>query len=288
MSKVSPESFDKICGAISKRINEKNKSYSMVFVGEPGSGKSLAACAVASRVDPSFAKNPRVVYNTKDFIKQLSSMGKGQAIIYDEIGLGAAARTFMSQANLMMSAVSQILRFKNILVIFTTPSISFFDVNVRMLLNAIVKMKNIDYEHQVTYAKYNVIQISNSGNLVYNDFIFYTPDGGRNVIDPFIIPKPSPEIAVWYDKVSIEFKNQTIKELFAKLDGEGVETEEGRISHSELRRVYSQANVCVKLIEYIHKTHTWKELSEISGIQDRTLRTWIGPGKLAAPPLNEE
>lgn len=29
-------------------------------------------------------------------------------------------------------------------------------------------------------------------------------------------------------------------------------------------------------------------LAAILGIQDRTLRTWIGPGKLAAPPLNEE
>ena len=99
-------------------------------------------------------------------------------------------------------------------------------------------------------------------HTIYLSFFFYFYPSS---------PKSSPEMTAWYDEISIEFKNQTIKELFAKLDGNGIEAEECRISHSELRRVYSQANVCVKLIEYIHKTHTWKELSEISGIHDRTL-----------------
>jgi KaiC/GvpD/RAD55 family RecA-like ATPase len=145
----------------------------MVYVGEPGSGKSLAAIEFARTVDPSFENDPRVVYNTKDFIGALQKMKKGQAIVYDEIGLGAAARTFMSQANLMMSAVSQILRFKNILVIFTTPSISFFDKNVRMLLNAIVRMESIDYEHEVTYAKYNLIRNTSACTVVKVTLFFF-------------------------------------------------------------------------------------------------------------------
>lgn len=276
MSKNAPESFEKITGIVRKRINELNKSYSMVYVGEPGSGKSLAAIELARTVDPSFENNPRVVYNTKDFIGALQKMEKGQAIIYDEIGLGAAARTFMSQANLMMSAVSQILRFKNILVIFTTPSISFFDKNVRMLLNAVVRMQSIDYEHEVTYAKYNVIKITNGGDVVQKDFIFYLPDGGREVIDPFITPRPPKHLNDWYDKISLEFKNQTIADLFKVLDG-GEEAD--RQTSMQIKKVQTQSEVCVKLLEYIRDDYTWDELADVAGVTKMTLRNWINTSK---------
>ncbi|WP_321418177.1 hypothetical protein [uncultured Methanomethylovorans sp.] len=276
MSKVAPESFEKITGIVKRRINELNKSYSMVYVGEPGSGKSLAAIEFARTVDPSFENDPRVVYNTKDFIGILQKMKKGQAIVYDEIGLGAAARTFMSQANLMMSAVSQILRFKNILVIFTTPSISFFDKNVRMLLNAIVRMESIDYEHEVTYAKYNVIRITSGGEVMHTDFIFYTPGGGREVIHPFITPRPPEHLNDWYDKISMEYKNQTIAELFRVLDG-GEEGE--KLEPMQIKRIHTQAASCVKLIEYVKDKYTWEELSGVTGVTKQTMVNWIHAAK---------
>jgi hypothetical protein len=43
------ESFDKICGIIKRKINEQNKSHAMLFVGEMGSGKSLALFPVPVR-----------------------------------------------------------------------------------------------------------------------------------------------------------------------------------------------------------------------------------------------
>ncbi|OPY19185.1 MAG: Zonular occludens toxin (Zot) [Methanomethylovorans sp. PtaU1.Bin073] len=272
-----PESFRKVTGIVKRRINELNKSYSMVFVGEPGSGKSLAAIEFARAVDPSFEHNPRVVYNTKDFIGKLQKMDKGQAIIYDEIGLGAAARTFMSQANLMMSAVSQILRFKNILVIFTTPSISFFDINVRMLLNAVVRMESIDYEHEVTYAKYNVIRITSAGTVAQSDFIFFTPDGGREVIHPFMTARPPKHLNDWYDKISMEFKNQTIAELFKVLDG-GDEGE--KLSPMQVKKIHTQAETCIKLLNFVRERYTWGELADGTGLTQQTLMNWTKTQKL--------
>ena len=119
------ESFDKICGVIKRKINEQNKSHATLFVGEMGSGKSLAAVSCACKIDPSFEKHPRVVFNVKDFLKELNSMKKGQAVIFDEAGVGVPAREWQTQQNKIMSIISQILRFKNICIIFTTPNMRF-------------------------------------------------------------------------------------------------------------------------------------------------------------------
>lgn len=281
MSKESPESFDKICGIIKRRINEQNKSYAMLFVGEMGSGKSLAAVACACRIDPGFEDNPRVVFNVRDFIKGLNDMKKGEVIIFDESGVGVPARDWQSQQNKIMSIISQILRFKNVCIIFTTPSMRFIDINVRSMLQAVVKMKSIDFEHEVSYAKYNVIHVNDDGSIHNKDFIFYTPGGGREIIDPFIIPRPNPDINKWYDELSIQFKDRKIKELMAELDGEGAE----ELHPMTVNKIYNQANTCIKLLKLVKDNYTWDELADATGISSRQLRQWTAEsGEMAKVP----
>lgn len=280
MSREAPESFEKICGILKRRINELNKSYSMLFVGEMGSGKSLAAVSCACQIDPSFEKHPRVVFNVKDFVKELNKIEKGQCIIFDECGVGVPARAWQSQSNQMMSIISQILRFKNVCIIFTTPSMRFIDINVRSMLNAVIKMRSIDFEHEVSYAKYNVVQVADDGSVRNKDFIFYLPDGGREVIDPFIVPRPSPDINKWYDDISIDFKNQTIKKIMADLEGE---TEPEMINPMQVKKLYKQAETCITLLNLARTKFTWDEISKATGYSDRQLQNWIKDSRNSEP-----
>jgi len=54
--------FDIVCGTLKHRINKEDKCAMVLIVGEMGSGKSLAAVAMADKIDPSFSKHCTIVY----------------------------------------------------------------------------------------------------------------------------------------------------------------------------------------------------------------------------------
>ncbi len=280
-----PESFCKICGVIKKKINEQNKSHSLLFVGEMGSGKSLAAVSCAAMIDPSFVKTPRVVFNVKDFLKVLNDAKKGQCVIFDEAGVGVPARDWQSQQNKIMSIISQILRFKNICIIFTTPSMRFIDINVRSMLNSVVKMKAIDFEHNVSYSKYNVIKVIDDGRITNQDFIFYGPNEEREIIDPFIVPRPPEALNKWYDNLSMEFKNKTIRELMLELNGEAGDNP-GTLTPAAVKKIQRQANTCISLINLARNHYTWADLEKYTGVNERSLQEWTEGTERTKKQLN--
>lgn len=278
MSKHSPESFDKICGVLKTRINIKNKSVMMLIVGEMGSGKSLAAVSIADRIDPTFKDNPRVVYTVMDFLELLRSMKKGQAVIFDECGVGVPAREWQKVQNKIMSILAQILRYKNVCVIFTTPNIRFIDINLRESMNAFVKPRYILEKENINVCTYKRIYVNDNGEVRKGDFIFYDGKSGAagQIIDPLYIPRPDSQLEAYYEKLSIGKKNEKMRELEEMLKGEDV-------SKKDMNVLQRKADVCVKLLEFLKSDHSWQAISDVTGMSARQLQRWIEKDAATTP-----
>src|SRR6056297_137942 len=282
MSRLSPESFDKICGVLKSRINVKNKSVMMLIVGEMGSGKSLAAVAVASRIDPTFKDDPRVVYTVMDFLETLRSMKKGQAVIFDEAGVGVPAREWQKVQNKVMSILAQILRFKNVCVIFTTPNIRFIDINLRESMNAFVKPRYILEKENINVCTYKQIYVNDNGEVRKRDFVFYDGRSGAagEVIDPLYVPRPEPELEAYYEKLSIQKKNEKMKELEDMLKGDDV-------SKTDVKVMQSQIDVGMRSLIHLKESKTWEEMEFITGKSRAQMQRWIAKYNLAASSPTE-
>lgn len=276
MSKSSPESFDKICGSLKTRINIKNKSVMMLIVGEMGSGKSLAAVAIASRIDPTFKDNPRIVYTVKEFLEILRVIKKGQAIIFDECGVGVPAREWQQIQNKIMSILAQILRYKNACVIFTTPNIRFIDINLRESMNAFVKPRYIIENQNINVCTYKRMYVNDNGEVRKGDFVFYDGKSGAagQIIDPLYVPRPDSELEAYYEKLSFKKKDEKMRELDEILNGDNV-------TKTDIGVLQRKADVCMKLLEYVKGGHTWEEVEHVTGMSTRQLQRWIAKDDMA-------
>ncbi|MGB3907458.1 MAG: hypothetical protein WBL02_03380 [Methanomethylovorans sp.] len=269
---IMSRSFDIICGYIKHRINIEDKSQMLLIVGEMGSGKSLAAVSIACKIDPSFDVCPRIVYTVPDFLDTLIKMKKGQCIIFDEAGVGVPAREWQHAQNKIMSIITQILRYKNVCCIFTTPNIRLLDINVREAMNGFIKPRYIDTKHNVNVCKYKIIMVNDDGVVVKRDFIYYDGKSGAagEIIDPLYIPRPNQEIEEHYKKISIEMKNAKLKELKHSIDSEAP------LHQSTLKSIENKAEACVKMLNYFKKTHTWDELATASGMSRKQENSYMG------------
>ena len=263
------KSFDIICGVIKHRITEQNKSFMLLIVGEMGSGKSLAGVSIACRVDPSFSKKPRIVYTVREFLDALLVMNKGEVIIFDEAGVGIPAREWQQQQNKIMSIITQILRFKNICVIFTTPNIRLLDINVRETMNGFLKPRYILKNENINVCTYKVITVNDAGESVKKNFVHYDGKSGAagEIIDPLYVPRPDPVVEKYYEEMSLNMKNEKLRELQKELT-EGPATPNNRTTTN-------QAKVCINLIQNLRTCDVpWSSIANMAGVSARLLQTW--------------
>lgn len=261
--------FDIICGVIKHRINVLDKSMMILIIGEMGSGKSLAAVSFACKVDPTFKNNPRIVYTVEDFLKELNHIKKGQAIIFDEVGVNVAARDFQKLNNRIMSIITQVLRYKNVCCIFTTPNARFVDINVRESMNAWVHPISIDREHNVNTCSYKELITNDEGQVLKRYFKYFDGSTGAagEIIHPLHVPRPDPEIEEYYQKLSHKMKDEKLKELQYGID-------EDTPNPMKIKSVQNKAEACANLLRNLKTSHTWDELAVASGFSKRQIQTW--------------
>lgn len=263
-------SFDIVCGVIKHRINVDDKSAMVLIVGEMGSGKSLAAVSMASKIDATFKSHRTIVYTVEEFLEAVDNSKRGQCIIWDEVGVGIPAREWQSTQNKIMSIITQILRFKNIAVIFTTPNIRFVDVNVRESMNMLIRPKTIMKEENVNVCKLFNIYVNDFGEVKYGKFLYFDgTNASGEWIDHMNVHKPSEELVSFYEKLSHKMKNDKIRELRENMD-EGLPPH-----HMEVAALNNKAESCIRLIKYFKQNHTWNEMATASGMSKRILLDWM-------------
>lgn len=277
------KAFDIICGVIKHRINEKDKAMMMLVVGEMGSGKSLAAVSFASKIDPSFRDavlkgEKRIVFDVHDFLEVLNKTKKGQCIIFDEVGVNVAARDFQKLNNRIMSIITQILRYKNVCCIFTTPNARFVDINIRESMNAWVHPLKIDTEHNINTCRYKQLITDDEGLVRKQKFVYYDGKHGAagEVMDPVHVPRPDTELEAYYKKMSFKMKDEKLKELQYGLD-------EDNANPMKVQSVVNRATACINFITGLRQTMSWDELAALSGFDKRALQRWIKESAESTP-----
>ena len=96
---------DEFIHQINVRLHNRNQNWLAIICGEPGSGKSYAALSIAEKI----GGNITVVFSPKQFMEAVNSgdLKKGDTLIFDEAGVGLAARDWNSKLNKLLGSVLQ-------------------------------------------------------------------------------------------------------------------------------------------------------------------------------------
>lgn len=205
---------------IQTRLLIQNKNWIAAMCGETGSGKSYAALSLADIT----AKRPltikrNLVFSPLQFLEKLNnkSLQKGDILIFDEAGVGMSSREWYSLQNKLLGGVLQTFRNMNVGVIFTTPNLSFIDVQARKLFHNYFETVNIDYATQ--RAKLKVYDIQHNSRL--DKTYFKAPIIKQGWVQrrvPYItIPKPRQTIIDEYEKAKSAYTEELNKKAYDDL-----------------------------------------------------------------------
>lgn len=210
-----------------------NQNFILIFTGGTGSGKSYSAMEVALDLDPNFTVD-RIVFKPEDFISVLKGkMPKGSVIMWDEVGVGLSAREWYSIQNKMISYVLETFRRDNLILIMTTPNISFIDKKVRALLHGYAETVEKTFTGgRFGYVKYFHILVSlREGKMMYR-YPRIKDASGRTRIVKGATPmagnmrfaKPPDSLTKPYEEKKYEFTEALKDEAFEIMTGTGEDT----------------------------------------------------------------
>ncbi len=132
--------FKLLCSRVRERLLKKNQNWLCLIVGAPATGKSYVGLRIAEEIDPDFSIE-NVASSASAFMSVISSgkLKKGSAVLFDEVGVGLAAREWQSFVNVAVGKILQTFRVDNIAVIFTAPDPSFVDIQARRLFHSFIE-----------------------------------------------------------------------------------------------------------------------------------------------------
>lgn len=268
-------SYHILAGHIRKRVRERDKNYLGVAVGQTGSGKSATAAQICGTVDESFFDECRVVLTPVEFMETIQDMDKGEAIMFDEAGVGIPAREWMMIQNRMMGYVAQLFRHKNLVVMYTVPSMKFIDTQLRDLMHGIISMKSIDFEKRCSIAKYYKINHDPVFGVTKLEAMEYLGSGGDAYkLDPLYTPHPEDKFWKRYLKKKEDFAANFYAETVEKLKGTN---KDGTLDRATIKLYDRQLQSYYTLLQNLTKEMSWKDISVLSGIPARTLQEWTQP-----------
>jgi hypothetical protein len=206
---------------VRKRLLEQNKNWLAVFCGPTGSGKSYCALTTARQIDPEFTIE-RVVFKIEDLMNLLNSgkLKKGNAIVFDEAGVGIPAREWYSISNKAMGYLMQTFRNLNLAVILTTPNLGYIDTQIRGLFHAYIETERIDRKARKVEAKYYFIRATpRTGKIYYKYPRVFSESGKETIVDAIYIPAPDAKLSSTYEKKKTEFTQQLNMDIHTDIRG---------------------------------------------------------------------
>lgn len=102
----------------------------IVVAGGEGKGKSTVAIQACATMDWEFNID-RVNLEPEDYIEDLALGKKAQAILYDEAATGLFSREAMRGINTTLTKTLQLIRSKNLILVFCIPNFFLLDKYIR-------------------------------------------------------------------------------------------------------------------------------------------------------------
>jgi hypothetical protein len=206
---------------VRNRITKSNKNWLGIVCGGTGSGKTYSAMRLCENIDPTFNID-RIVFSIGDFLKLINSgkLQKGQAIIFDEAGVGMDAKTWYSISNRLMGYLIQTFRYLNLAVVFTTPSIKYIDKGIRGLFHARIETKGINKRKQTVKTKIYFLKLNFDGDTIHYLPRIRAPGTKRIiVIDHYNFSLPSSKLIDEYEAKHRIWKDALGKDIGKEVEG---------------------------------------------------------------------
>lgn len=208
---------DKYVSRINYRLNRLNKNWIGAICGPTGSGKSYAGLTLAYRI--SYGRF-HTVFSPLQFMQALNNpdLEKGDMILFDEAGVGLSSRDWYSVQNKLLGSVLQTFRNKNVGVIFTTPNLSFIDVQARKLFHAYFETRFIHYDRKLAVIKPFDIQVNSRLDKIFYKKPQMKTDRGLRKIEYLAVEMPPDKIVRAYESAKTAYTEALNKKTQAELE----------------------------------------------------------------------
>lgn len=179
-----------------------NRNWICLLCGQTGTGKSYAALRLASALDENFNVH-KVVFSVQEFLQLFTQCRAGDMIIFDE-GEEFNSRRGMKEGNVQMGIILSMLRFTQISVIFTLPSLKMIDINARRLAHSYLYTIEVDRRNQKDWRS------KKSGVYWYNIYPVRLPNAG----DDLLYVHPVTQKGFKWSKVWFSAPNQDLLDAY--------------------------------------------------------------------------
>lgn len=230
--------FNKYVSRIRYRLNSQNKNWLAIICGETGSGKSYAALSLGQKIGRVF-----IVFTALEFMTLINSgkLQRGDVVIFDEAGVGMSSREWYTVQNKLLGSVLQTFRNMNIGVIFTTPNLSFIDIQARKLFHNYLETSYIDFKKELVHLKAYYIQVNSRYDKVYFKHPRFTDEKGVSVcMSHLALNKPTDNLISYYERRKLEYTRQLNLNALKELRGDNkvvkVKPDEEKIAKEVLAR----------------------------------------------------
>ena len=213
-----------------KVTRERNENFMGLFIGMPGKGKTWAAVRLAEQLDPTFDID-RVCVTYKEFLGVLEQLAQawdngmdvaGKVVVFDEFQKSASARKWMTSINQAITDVLHTFRYLNLIVIFTTPHLSFIDVNSRAVMHFQVTMKDKRPEMGLTRGELSFSEIKNDPWNPSDKLYHYAPrvfsSSGPMKVKNVWFEKPSKRMQKLVNDKINTFKHSVLTDSIARTE----------------------------------------------------------------------
>lgn len=208
--------FERFIKKIRARMLFQNKNWLAIICGETGSGKSYSALSIAELI----GNNTHIVFNPIEFLQLLNSksLSKGDIVVFDEAGVGMSSREWYSVQNKLLGSVLQTFRNMNVGVIFTTPNLSFIDVQARKLFHHYFDTSYIDYEKSEAFLKVYEIQVNSRLDKIYYKKPKFADENGRVfTMSHLVVDKPNNDIVEYYEGLKSAYTSRLNEEALKEM-----------------------------------------------------------------------
>jgi hypothetical protein len=150
-------------------------------------------------IDPTFNEE-RIIFNIEQLMAIINAgtLRRGMAIVFDEIGVAANVKEHASQSNKAASYLLQTIRPYNLCVIFSTPSKSYVDKQLRGLFDMFINTISRKFVDNQAKARPYWVQYNEETGKVYRHSPTAKVNGEVVEIKTMYIQKPHESIITRY------------------------------------------------------------------------------------------
>lgn len=212
-------SWAQLCWGMRDEVMNQNKHVKILMVGPGGSGKSWGGISTGVYIDPTLTVEERVVsgrYGMGEFMKLInrdtSPLVKGNVVIVDEAGVAVPVREFQSEVNNAIDEVNQTFRYRNLVIIFTTPFPDLIDSHLQKSFDWLFEYhKHIDKVNRLSSAKPFGVEYNGRTKKLYHKFPSCTLNGHTFQVQRIKVPAPPKELTDVYEPMAADFKRKLSK-----------------------------------------------------------------------------